>query len=139
MYCLLGAELLFLVAGTYFDLKSRELPLVFLAGFAMLGLFLNIVWKYQSLELVIGGVCIGGIFLGMGKLTRQAIGYGDGLCFMILGIFNGWKSTLSLLCAAFFFSGVYGLWRMICHGAKSSDTMPFLPFLLLAWIGGVMT
>ena len=138
MCFLLVAEFLFLGTGTYFDLKSRELPLAFLIGFAMLGILLNIIWKYQTLELILGGVFLGGIFLLLGKITRQAIGYGDGLCFVILGIFKGWKSTLGMLGVAFFLSGIYGLWKMIGCGGKSSDTMPFLPFLFLAWIGDRM-
>ena len=134
-YFLQGAELFFLGIGTYFDIRNRELPLLFLNGFAILGISLNIVWKYQKLEMIFGGLFIGSVFLLIGKFTKEAIGYGDGLCFMILGIFKGWKSMCGILWGAFFLSGIYGLWKMMRRGGKSSDTMPFLPFLLLAQIG----
>lgn len=134
---LYGIEFLFLGLGSYFDLKSRELPLKFLAVFGMFGIFLNLIWKYQTFEQVFGSLLIGGLFLLIGKMTKEAIGYGDGLCFMILGIFEGWKTMIGILAAAFFFSGIYGIWKILCHGGKTSDAMPFLPFLLLAQIGAL--
>lgn len=132
---LYGMEFLFLGLGSYFDMKSRELPLGFLTVFGVCGLFLNLIWKYQTFELVLGSLLIGGLFLLIGKVTKEAIGYGDGLCFMILGIYEGWKSMIGILGAAFLLSGIYGIWKMLCRGGKSSDTIPFLPFLFLAQIG----
>ena len=70
-------------------------------------------------------------------MSKEAIGYGDGLFFMVLGIFEGWKIMSGILAAAFFFSGIYGIWKILCRGGKAKDTMPFLPFLLLAQIGAL--
>ena len=134
-WILYGSELLFLGMGSYFDIKSRELPLGFLTGFGAFGIILNVLWKYQTLELILGSLLIGGLFLLIGRLTKESIGYGDGLCFMILGIFEGWKSMIGILTAAFFLSGIFGIWKMLCRGGKTSDTMPFLPFLFVVQIG----
>lgn len=132
-----GIEFLFLGLGSCYDIKSRELPLGFLIVFGAFGIFLNLFWKYQSFELVLGSLLIGGLFLIIGKVSKEAIGYGDGLCFMVLGIFEGWKIMSGILAAAFFFSGIYGIWKILCRGGKAKDTMPFLPFLLLAQIGAL--
>lgn len=137
-YFLQGTEVIFLGIGTCFDIKSKELPLRFLLIFAIIGISFNISWKYQRLEMVLGGLALGGIFLLIGKLTKEAIGYGDGLCFMILGVFEGYKSTLGILVVAFFLSGIAGLWKLIWKRGRSIDTMPFLPFLFLAKIGEII-
>lgn len=134
-YVLLGTELLFLGIGTYFDVKSRELPWSFLGGFCILGIFLNIIWKYQTLEMIFGGVLLAGVFLLIGKFSKEALGYGDGFSVLVLGILNGWKETVELLFVALLISSVYGIWKMLCHGAKAEDAMPFFPFLLLAKMG----
>lgn len=134
-YILQVVELLFLGVGSYFDVKSRELPLLFLGGFGLLGIFFNVIWKYQKLEMILGGVFLGGLFLLIGKVSKEAVGYGDGLCFMVLGVFEGWKSMITILCISFLLSAVYGVWKLVWREAKVNDTMPFLPFLLLARIG----
>ena len=130
-----STELIFLGLGAYFDIKSRELPIPYLTGFCICGILLNIIWNYQKIEMVLGGILVGCLFLVFGKLSREAIGYGDGLSFLILGIFVGWESLLGILFLAFFLSGIYGGWRMIWHREKFSDEIPFLPFLLLAKLG----
>lgn len=137
-YLIQGVELLYLGIGTYFDIKTRELPLGFLTFFGLLGVICNLIWSYQSLRNIFIGCCIGGIFLTVGRLTKEAIGYGDGLSLLILGIFEGWKGMLSIVFTAFLLSGAYGLWRMIGFGESGSDTMPFFPFLFLALIGVIL-
>lgn len=137
-YFIQGLELLFLGLGTYFDVKSRELPLAFLTAFGLLGVACNIIWKYQSLKEVLIGCCIGGIFLVVGWLTKEAVGYGDGLSLVILGVFEGFSGMIPIVFGAFLLSGVYGLWRIIGLGEAASDTMPFFPFLFLALIGVIV-
>lgn len=134
-YLIQGVELLYLGIGTYFDIKTRELPPAFLAVFGVLGVLCNLLWSYQSLRSLLFGGCIGGIFLVIGRLTGEAIGYGDGLCMMVLGIFEGVRGMVPIILASFLLSGGYGLLRMIGFGETGKDTIPFLPFLFLALMG----
>lgn len=138
LYFVQGLELLFLGFGAYFDIKDRELPILFLSFFTVLGILCNLFWKYQSIENSFIGVCIGGIFLFAGWLTKEAIGYGDGIGLMTLGLFEGWRGMLPILFAAFLLSGIYGLWRVVGCGQSGHDTMPFFPFLFLALIGVIL-
>lgn len=138
LYFVQGLELLFLGIGAYFDIKDQELPLSFLAVFAVIGMICNLFWKYQSLENAVIGICIGGIFLFAGWLTKEAIGYGDGLGLVILGLMEGWRGMIPIIITAFLLSGIYGLWRVIGYKQSGSDTMPFYPFLLFALIGVIL-
>ena len=137
-YVLQGTAILFLGLGTYFDVKSKELPLMFLSVFCALGIFFNIIWKYQKMEMIFGGVFLAGMFLLIGKFSKEAIGYGDGLSVLVLGILKGWKETMELFFLALLISSLYGIWKMLRYGAKTKDTMPFLPFLFLAQMGAIV-
>lgn len=134
-YFVQGMELLFLGIGTYFDIRDRELPITFFAAFGMLGIICNVIWKYQSLENVMIGCLIGGTFLLAGWITKEAIGYGDGIGLMVLGIFEGLKGLIPIVFGSFFLSGIYGLWNLMGLKKSGSDTMPFFPFMLLAFMG----
>lgn len=133
-----GIQFLFLGIGTWFDLKTRELPVWFLAVFGVLAMICDLAWKYQSLTEMMLGCIVGGSFLVIGLFTKEAIGYGDGLGIMILGIFRGGTGLLQVLFGAFLLSGAYGLWKVFGRRESLHETMPFFPFLLLAWIGVIL-
>lgn len=128
-------ELLFLGIGSFFDMKERELPVLFLQVFAGLGILFNGLWKYQNLWEVVLGSLFGTAFLVIGVLTKEQIGYGDGIGLVILGILEGFKGMLPIVTGAFLLSGIYGLWSLL-GVKKSGDTaIPFFPFLLLTFMG----
>ena len=126
--------MLFLCAGTWYDMKSKTLPVWFLCTFGLIGIFCNLLFAYQSMgELLFGGM-FGLLFLVQGKVTKESIGYGDGLGIMILGIFQG-TGLLPVLFLAFGFSGGYGVWRFVVKKASKEEEMPFFPFLLFGELG----
>ena len=77
-YYIQGLELLYLGTGTYLDVKDRELPVSFLLFFIAAAIFCNVFWSYQSFTEMFAGSIVGGVFLVIGWLSREAIGYGDG-------------------------------------------------------------
>ena len=134
-YFIQGIELLFLGIGTYWDIRDRELPIVFLVLSGILGIGCNVVWKYQSFKSVILGCAIGVSVLFTGWVTKEAFGYGDGIGLVILGIFEGIKGLIPIVIAAFLLSGIYGFWSLWGLKKSGKDEMPFFPFLMLAFTG----
>lgn len=128
-------EFVFLGIGTYFDIKDRELPVKYLLFFGIVGIGMNIVWKYQSFQEALIGGSVGGVFLAIGWITKEAIGYGDGWGLVILGILKGWQELIPVVFEAFLLSGIYSLWRLIGLKTSRYETMPFYPFLLAASVG----
>lgn len=137
-YFIQGTELIFLGVGSYFDIRDRELPVAFLTFFGFFGILANAFWRYQSLNEVLLGSLPGVSFLMIGWLTKEAIGYGDGIGLVILGIFEGVHGVLSIILGAFLLSGIYGLWSLWGLKKSGSDTMPFYPFLFLAFMKVVL-
>ena len=134
-YFVQGIELLYFGIGTYFDIRDQELPIPFLTLFAGLGILCNILWQYQSLKNVVIGGFVGATFLVICWASKEAIGYGDGIGLLTLGIFEGAYGMIPIVFGAFLFSGIYGLWKLIGLKKSGGDTMPFFPFLFMAFLG----
>ena len=128
-------EFLFLTMGSWFDGKDQTLPLSFLGAFTAAAILENVVFPYQSFQEEILGAMAGGIFLFVGWISRQSIGYGDGWVLVILGIMKGISGLIPVVLGAFLFSGVYGLWKLFFLKEERNSTMPFLPFLWMASLG----
>lgn len=81
-----------------------------------------------------------GLFLLLaGKCSGEAVGYGDGLLALILGISLGFWRILGILSAAFFgvfCTAVVLYWR---RGGKKGMELPFVPFLLAGTLGAVIS
>lgn len=132
-----GMELLFLGMGSYFDLKEQKIPAWYLGLFGFFGVLGNLLYQYQEWSCLFGGICIGGILLMVGWLSKEELGYGDGIAVMILGIFEGWKKLLPTLLAAFFLSSIWGMFQMFWCKKSGKETMPFFPFLFISFLGGI--
>ena len=134
-YYIQGLELLYLGTGTYLDVKDRELPVSFLLFFIAAAVFCNVFWSYQSFTEMFTGSIVGGVFLLIGWLSREAIGYGDGLALVTLGIFEGGSRMIPIIFWAFFLSSIYGSKKLLGLKKQKTDTMPFFPFLFMAFVG----
>lgn len=138
VYFMQGIELLFLGIGSYFDLKNRELPVKLFVVFGILGIFANGILEYQSVKGMFAGIVPGILFLGLAKVTKEKIGYGDGIGFCVLGIYEGIRGVFAVLFPAFCLCACYGLWKMLVFKQGLGDTMPLFPFLFLALVGVIV-
>lgn len=121
-----------LVIQSYFDLKSRKIPTVisFIGG--AIGLIFS-VYNKREIELLFWALIPGGICLLLGRITRESIGYGDGIIVGILGLFYDLEQVMSICLIAFGFAGISGLMLFIIFKKKGSYEIPFVPFLFLGW------
>ena len=131
-------EFLFLVIGTFFDIRERELPVLFFVCFGILAIVSCFFSESQSVENVLQGVCAGSLFVLIGWITKEAIGYGDGLGVLILGLMEGFSKTIQIVWLAFALSGIYGLWKLIVLRKEKTESIPFFPFLFLAKLGELL-
>lgn len=83
----------------------------------------------------IGGAGIGILFFFISKYTREAIGYGDSWIILLLGIYLGLWDLLWLLSIAFTVTGVLAVFLLAFRKCSRKITIPFVPFLTLAYVG----
>ena len=128
-------ELVFLGIGTYFDMKNKELPTAYLFLFGVVTIAGILLFSFENIGRSLIGAGVGGTFLFVGWMTKEAIGYGDGIGLVILGLLEGWPGIIPIVVGAFLLSGVYGIWRLLGCGDSRFEEIPFYPFLLIAFIG----
>lgn len=130
----------YLCALSIWDVREKELPVKVLAV-GMIGSLLYGIWKHWGLELLLGSIP-GMLLILMGFLTREKVGYGDGVVVLILGNVLKWPEGVLIYVMAQFgvlFFAVVLLW---CRRAPWETKIPFVPFLTVAlmiyMVGGAL-
>lgn len=124
------------------DMKEKEISLwkivvyaVIVSGYGLWEFLFSgektTIWFFQGVMGSIPGM----LLLLLGKLSGEAVGYGDGLLAVLIGISMGFWETMGILmtafCAVFFAAGV-----IFIKNRKIKDKeLPFAPFLLLGMAG----
>lgn len=80
------------------------------------------------LKLSVAGGLSGILFLWISKITNEAIGYGDSLAILILGIYLGIWGLLEVLMTAFFILGIIGLICVVIKRKRKDLLFPFIHF-----------
>lgn len=119
------------------DCRIRKVPGNILY-FCMAGVIVQqLMTKNIDGRLAVTGGLLGVVFLGISKITGEAIGYGDSLAILILGIYLGIWGVLEVLATAFFFLGVLGVICIVLGKKKKQLAFPFYPFLTAGYLLGV--
>lgn len=122
-----------LVIQSYWDLRYKEIPIVVTLGSGIVGIILS-VWGQRDWVDMLCGIIPGVVCLGIGKLTRQAVGYGDGFLLSAIGLYVSVGEVLSVVTTAIMISGVTALTCLALRKKKGTDQLPFVPFFLIAWV-----
>lgn len=120
-----------LIWCTYMDVRTKKLSKIVLLVFSFLSIFSLIFIKENRLE-IIWGLIPGIILIISAWITKEAIGWGDGILVCILGIFLG-KQTILLVIMALILAGVIGSIFIIFKKENRKYKLPFVPFLLGAY------
>lgn len=129
--CMLGL----LAYNSSRDIKTGRIPVLFNLIAGTIGLFWSLADKRESLFSLCAGIAFGGAVLLAGFFTGEAIGLGDGLLLMTTGGFLGGKKNALLFLLALLAAGGYSGVLLFLKKAKKKTAVPFVPFLLLAYMG----
>jgi len=126
-----GIIFIILTIQTYWDLRYKKLPLLISLVGVVIGVPILIFSQRELMDILLA-LLLGVIFLLIGKITREAIGYGDGILLIVMGLFYSAKQMWSICIMAFVFAGVVALVLLLIFRKKGNYEIPFVPFLLLA-------
>ncbi len=121
------------------DIRRYELPAWLLAAGGAAGLLLRIIELASGEELSVlagaylPGLAAGALLLAAARITREAVGYGDGICFCLLAFWLPWEELFTLLLTALLFCALPGLLIGLIRGRRVK-ALPFLPFVAGAYL-----
>ena len=142
--------ILYLILLSFFDIRSRQLPVSLLFSIVPFIIFYHVVGTKistafsfltpctLSLPLIVAGILVGIFFLFLSKVTHEAFGYGDSILILLLGSILGLWNLLSLLIIAFSLAASFSIFMLILKRFSRKSAFPFVPFLTVAYIGGVL-
>lgn len=117
------------------DCRKKQIPALLLILLGVVVFISLFVCETPSGFDRIGGALLGLLLFLVSKCTKEAIGYGDSWLIFFLGIYLGGLATLQLLFAASLLAAGCSLLLLCKKGWKRSITIPFAPFLGLAYLG----
>lgn len=133
---LIGKMLLLgvLAITAYRDWKEKVIYLYvpMLAGVA--GLILHLFYQEHTIMDVFCGTGIGAVVILIAMISGESIGIGDGVMLMVSGIFLGFWGNLALFFTALLLVGLAALFLVVIKRKEKNYRVPFLPFLLVAYL-----
>lgn len=128
--------MVFLGINTWTDVRKREICLpvlcLFLAG--------GILWRIKEESVYPEGLLsmgIGGAAVMISVLSRGKMGMGDGLLLLAMGSVLNMGELLGILCLALLLCGIYAGLQLCVFKKKRDTEIPFAPFLLAGYLGGI--
>ena len=118
------------------DIKYKKVRFeVTLVGLIIGLLFIILdIWKGIFPYEKVGGILFGIGCLILGKITNEAIGYGDGMILLMLGLFYHTEQIFIVIFWASLFAIIVALFLMIIFQKNRKYEMPFIPFLTLGML-----
>lgn len=116
------------------DIRKKEIQSVRVLCFGIGGILLHLWQRNQSLYSMLGGIAVGAAVIILSLVSGGIIGIGDGLVLCVAGIYIGGINTMRLLLTGLFLSSLYALVLLFMHRKRRKDTIPFIPFLLAAYL-----
>ena len=127
-----------LIINTVFDIRTRKIPLSVLVGFGVVGILINMFFKEYSFVELIAGIAVGAGLFVVSRITDGQIGEGDAFLFMLTGLYLGGINNISLLLWASILCALVAGLLLLTRQVNKRDEIPFVPFVLLAYVGQVL-
>lgn len=126
----------FLIWGSVWDLRKKGVPVHYLYCFggAVICYLLIKSLVRQDLEICLaslkGGIP-GGVSLLLSYVSKEQIGYGDGVVVACMGMMFGISKVVGIFWMALLFLVLFSVYLLITKKVKRKTKLPFIPFLLL--------
>ena len=129
-----------LIIASIQDLRKKEVSLILL-GISFLSTLFSLGLQEGGLFNMnhLWGSCIGIFLCFISILTKGAIGWGDGLVFVIIGFGLGFSHTLSILFLSLFLTALFSIGLMVVKKVNKKTTIPFIPFVFLGFVGVMLS
>ena len=116
------------------DLRDNKITVTITLFSGILGIILHLLSPDISIFEMIEGMFSGAWVILLGCLTGGKIGIGDGIIFILTGLYLGAEKNLALMCLSFYLAGICGIFLLLFGCCKRDGRIPFVPFLFLGYL-----
>lgn len=123
-----------LAAAGIMDIRKKEIPVFLFAAGGVLAVARFLLspaegWIYYTFALAPG---LGMLFVSL--LTREKVGYGDGIFLVIIGLLEGGRQCMAILGIALLLASLFSVLLLICKKASLQARIPFVPFVFISYL-----
>lgn len=133
-----GILLAFLGLNTVSDIRSKKILVWSAWVFGLFGLVYGFVGNELSILQGLVALLPGIIFLIISKITKESMGYGDGMIVLVMGIYISIQKLVGSLMIALIFAAAWSMILLVFFKKKKHEEFPFVPFVLLGYLGGML-
>jgi leader peptidase (prepilin peptidase)/N-methyltransferase len=138
-YIMTAIVSIWLILCSWQDIRKKKIHLALIgAGFLCIAAYSFWSGGITSWNRA-AGLSLGIISLLLNPVTRGQIGIGDGLIVSIIGIGLGFNRLAFMLVYGLFGAAIFSIGLIIFRKVNRKDTIPFIPFLLFGYWGGLIS
>lgn len=126
----------YLLILSYYDFREKKVPCVLLGAGGMIIILwtgAECLWTEKEWSDVIRGMLPGGALLMVAFLTKKA-GCADGIVLLFIGVFEGFKSGILLLCSSLFLLALCSVILLLLRRVAINSRIPYLPFVCITYL-----
>lgn len=120
------------------DMLYREISVKVILVFLLMGIGIRVYDNTLLSTEIFWGIFIGMIIIASSIILAGNIGVGDGIIFVLTGLFLGIADNLRILIFSVTISGIIGGLLIILKIKKKDYKMPFTVFILISYIGVII-
>lgn len=127
-----------MATASFIDIKKKKIPLFLMIGLMVFAFVMHFVYERLSIYEMIFGAAMGLVLISIAVLTKERIGIGDGVIFVVVGLFTGFFGSVIILWYSSICAAILGF--IICvirrfdHEKLKDVTLPFAPCVLIGII-----
>ena len=130
--------LIMLIIFSVEDMLYREISVKVILVFLLMGIGIRVYDNTLLSTEIFWGIFIGMIIIASSIILAGNIGVGDGIIFVLTGLFLGIADNLRILIFSVTISGIIGGLLIILKIKKKDYKMPFTVFILISYIGVII-
>ncbi|WKV08968.1 prepilin peptidase [Thermoanaerobacterium sp. CMT5567-10] len=128
-----------LIVITFIDIEHKIIPnKIILIGLIAGAIFRVLMFNYGVWDYIVGFFLGGGVLLLISLLSGGGMGGGDIKLMALIGLFIGWKLTISTLFIAVLLGAVGGVLLIALKIKTRRDYIPFGPYISTACIISIL-
>lgn len=131
------ASVILLLGLFYFAWKDYQTQLIAVGPLFFLGVIgiaVRGAWNKDVWIEIVGGVIVGVVLLLTAILTSEQIGLGDGLLFLVTGVYLDLMLNFTLLLGTFILIGVFSTGCLLLKKKGKDDRVAMAPFVLVSYV-----